>query len=167
MDSFYLKPYHAIHWLENPGGLEIKSSGAATHAPSGTEESAFKDHIITTMPGVYRAVAGDLDDDGDMDIAACAYIPESKLRSDKAAVYDSLIWLEQRKPGEFVRHVVDRSNRGHMALDVGDTDRDGDLDIVVGGYGNQPGENTSWFAVWKNEGKRDATTSTRPPANSP
>ena len=134
MDSFYLKPYHAIHWLENTGDLK------------------FQDHVLTTMPGVYRAVGGDLDNDGDMDIAACAYIPKSKLRIDKAAEYDSLVWLEQQSPGVFARHVLERSGRGHMALDLGDVDHDGDLDIVVGGYGHQQTEDGAWLTIWNNQG---------------
>ena len=55
-DDHLAKPFHSVQWLENEGSFP------------------FTHHHLTSMPGVYRAVSGDIDLDGDMDIAAVALI---------------------------------------------------------------------------------------------
>ncbi len=137
LDSFYLKPYHAIHWLENTGSFP------------------FVRHEIATMPGVMRALATDLDGDSDMDIVACAYVPEASLRSD-VVDYDSLLWIEQRSKTEFVRHTLERSRRGHMAMEVHDFDHDGRPDIAVGNFVNHAQESREWIRVWWNQRRQQA-----------
>ena len=52
---FLLKPYHCIQWLENKGNMTFDTS-------------------LTPMYGVHRAVAGDLDGDGDLDIVAVSLL---------------------------------------------------------------------------------------------
>ena len=113
-DSFYLKPYHAVRWLENRGRFP------------------FTEHELTRMPGVSKAIAADLDGDGDLDIAAAAYIPVNVLNRAGQTRYDSLIWLEQTSSGKFTRHRIEQSKDGHLALEVGDFNGDGRLDLGVG-----------------------------------
>lgn len=113
-DSFYLKPYHAVRWLENRGRFP------------------FTPHQLTRMPGVSKAIAADLDGDGDLDIAAAAFIPKRVLNQAGQTKYDTLIWLEQTQPGKFQRHRVERSSNGHLALELGDFNGDGKLDLAVG-----------------------------------
>ena len=55
-DDGIVKPYHGIQWLENTGTYP------------------FVEHSIAGMPGVHRAVAVDMDGDGDLDIVACALL---------------------------------------------------------------------------------------------
>ena len=84
LDSFFIKPFHGIRWLENEGRYP------------------FTDRLLHTMPGACRALAGDLDSDGDQDIVACAYIPTKLRQSLKNPHYDSVIWLEQTSQGKFL-----------------------------------------------------------------
>lgn len=119
LDSFYLKPYHAVHWIENQG--------------SGN----WHDHILTNMPGVMRALPSDLDGDGDLDIVAVACVPENLVAQHGGVTLDSLIWLEQTSTGVFERHALERQDCNHAALEIADFDGDGDLDLAVGNFTQQ------------------------------
>jgi hypothetical protein len=111
LDDQVVKPYHGISWLENRGDFP------------------FQSHRLTDLHGVHYAKAADLDGDGDLDIAACVFLPFVKRDTPGA---DSIIWLEQTAPGEFKQWSIEGSNYVHPTLDVGDFDADGDDDVVVG-----------------------------------
>ncbi|HEY2251771.1 MAG TPA: VCBS repeat-containing protein [Planctomycetaceae bacterium] len=129
-DSFYLKPFHSIRWLENRGTYP------------------FADHFLAAMPGVHRALACDLDGDGDLDIAACSLLPDQLFGRQKSSGYDSLLWLEQTAPGTFARHSLEQGTYEHAALAAGDFDGDGDIDLAVGRFAEQAG--LPPIAVWWN-----------------
>lgn len=112
-DSALVKPYHGILWLENRGELN------------------FVEHRLTQFPGVHRALAADLDGDGDMDIVSTSLLPHKVFRGEKKSDYDSVIWLEQTTPGKFRRHSIERGVPVHSALTLGDFDSDGDIDLAV------------------------------------
>ncbi len=131
-DDGVVKPYHGIQWLENKGGYP------------------FVEHTIAQMPGVHRAVAADLDGDGDLDIVACALLAGGSDVDEKTL--PALVWLEQTKPGTFVRHTIEMGFPRHATLAVGDIDGDGDIDIVTGYFSiNTP--MSAWVDVWVNTGK--------------
>jgi hypothetical protein len=139
LDDFLLKPYHGIRWLENRGNL------------------VFREHELANLPGVHRALAADIDGDGDLDVVACAYVqfkmPGGQTVDPRArdqARMPSLVWLEQTSPGRFERHTLEQGGH-HVALDVADYDHDGDPDIVVGHFRTAGGP---WVEVWENVTKK-------------
>jgi hypothetical protein len=132
-DDDIVKPYHAIQWLENVGGLQ------------------FRPHHLAGMPGVHRAMAADLDGDGDLDIVAGALLAGGSDRDESQM--PSLVWLEQKRRGVFERHTLSMGAPRHATLDVADIDGDGDADIVAGVMTPDP-KATAWVEVWENQRKK-------------
>lgn len=130
---YLLKPYHSVQWLENKGNL------------------TFEHHPLTPMYGVHRAVAADLDGDGDLDIVAVCYLPAENFKQRVEQQLDSIIVLEQIAPGVFSRHTVETENCDYVSCAVGDVFGSGRLDIVTGNFTNQPLKYA--LTIWKNLGK--------------
>ena len=139
LDSMYLKPFHAVQWLENTGSYP------------------FTRHKLAGMPGAYRARAVDLDGDGDRDVVACAIFSHrgrQPLETADRPLY-SLVWLEQAAPGRFVQHpLLTMDEMGFMTLEVGDFDGDGRIDIAAGQFASPTQSGDGWITVWWNEGPR-------------
>ena len=136
-DDGFVKPYHGIQWLENTGTYP------------------FVEHTIAAMAGVHRAVAADVDGDGDLDIVACALLAGGSDQDE--SVLPALVWLEQTKPGVFVKHTIEMGFPRHATLDVADLDGDGALDIVTGYFSiGKPAPN--WIDVWMNQKKKPIRT---------
>ncbi len=131
-DSYELKPYHGIQWLENDGRFP------------------YQLHRVADMPGVHRALAGDLDGDGDMDIAAASMLPANTLRELEPGMVDSVIWLEQIDGGQFARRAVQADRCNYASLELADLDHDGDLDIVTGSFRKTASESMPFLNVWLN-----------------
>ncbi|HTV01666.1 MAG TPA: VCBS repeat-containing protein [Luteitalea sp.] len=134
-DDFVLKPYHGITWLENTGTFP------------------YTEHGVATLPGAHRALAADLDGDGDLDIAACALVAGGGGAQE--ATLPAVVWLEQTTPGTWARHTIKAGTPAHATLDIGDVDRDGRPDLVVGSFAFGPAMD-SVVDVWGNgqHGKR-------------
>ena len=110
MDEIPLaKPYHGLRWLENREGVLVT-------------------HELAKMPGCYRAVACDLDGDGDLDIAASSLNPQWDLHD-----FPSLIWLENDGRQGFTARRLLSSPANLASLVAGDFDGDGFPDLIVGG----------------------------------
>ena len=106
-----------VAWYENDGSL----------IPVWTE------HVITTNAnGVRTVVAGDIDGDGNIDVASASYI------DDKIAWYES---DGAATPG-FTEHVVTTSTLGAMSVEIADVDADGNLDLVTASYADGK---IAWF----------------------
>lgn len=134
LDDHLLKPYHGVSWLENQGGMK------------------FVRRPIGALYACERAVAGDLDGDGDVDVVAVAFLPEVPPERQKALDLDSVVWFE-RTPEGWTRRVIEKHRAWHPTVALADHDADGRMDIVVGNYvwlleGGTPLVEDDWVTVF-------------------
>ena len=132
-DDTLAKPYHGIKWLENKGVFP------------------FTVHHVAAMPGCYRAVAGDIDGDGDKDIAAVSYLSAEEVAKYAVDTFDAVAWFEQQSDGSFDRHSMQKNLCQAATCALTDWDLDGDLDLIVppSATDHQP---KSGLTVFMNEG---------------
>jgi hypothetical protein len=132
-DDFILKPYHGVTLLENRGSFP------------------YTPRPIAALPGAHRAMAADFDGDGDLDIAAAAMVAGGGGPAE--ATLPGVVWLEQTAPGTWARHPIRIGTPSYATLDVGDIDRDGRPDLVVGAFAFGPAMD-SVIDVWRNKKAR-------------
>ncbi len=128
-DDFVVKPYHGITLLENTGTYP------------------YTPRPIAALPGAHRAMAADLDGDGDLDIAAAAMVFGGGGPNE--ASLPGVVWLEQTARHTWVRHTIKVGTPAYATLDIGDVDRDGRPDLIVGGFAFGPAMD-GVVDVWRN-----------------
>ena len=82
-----------------------------------------------TLKQPHCLVAIDLDHDGDVDAATCAY-------GDKL-----VMWFENDGKGDFTAHIIGQDQESYDIRAV-DIDVDGDLDLLIAGRGSS---NVVWY----------------------
>ena len=109
----------------------------------------FKESWFYPLNGAFKCVAADFDHDGDLDIAAISFFPDYDKSPEESFVY-----LENIGGMKFKPHTFPDSYRGRwLAMDVGDLDGDGDLDIVLGGAYKVPFKTPqSFIDRWQKDG---------------
>jgi hypothetical protein len=135
---FILKPYHGVQWLENKGNLK------------------FEHHPLTPMYGVHRAIGADFAGKELKDIVAVNFLPSDAFKQRKEKKLDSVIYLEQIAPGQFVRHSLEQITCDHTTCAAGDIFGTGRIDFVTGSF-VADGESNLGVTIWKNLGPRKGT----------
>ncbi len=143
LDALHVKPYHSVQWLENTGGFP------------------FRHHAIAALPGVHRAVAADMDGDGDLDVVAATFLPQSQFPERHELGLDSVVWLEQFAPGRFVPHSLETITCDHATLAVVDFNGDGLPDLMTGNLTLDGATGppkfpplAGWITIWENTATR-------------
>ena len=138
--STVLKPYHGIYIFMNDG------------------HGQFNQRYFYPVDGCYRAMAKDMDGDGDLDIAAIAYFADFARQPEEGFVY-----LENRGQLKFLPHSIPGTECGRwINMDVADVDGDGRPDILLANCSVGPGfikSATDWkkgpaFLLLRNCSKR-------------
>jgi hypothetical protein len=134
-----LKPFHGVRWLENRGGFP------------------FTEHFLGAMPGVMRALAADVDGDGDRDIVAVSYLSSTTFSEAAIGKLDSIVLFEQTLPGSFEWHAIETGRHEHMTCTLGDWKGDDKMRLITGTFG-MPDEagNRPAFTIWEPGPRRNA-----------
>ncbi len=80
----------------------------------------FTRHLLIQQYSMNNLDAGDLDNDGAVDLVTCEH----------KGPYLRLQWWRNDGSGNFVMYEIDRGKEGHLGARLFDLDEDGDLDIV-------------------------------------
>ena len=105
-----VKGYHGIRIFLNDGHYQ------------------FSEELFLPLPGAFKAIIEDYDQDGDNDIAAISYFPDYNQE-----VIQDFVLFRNDGSDSFTREVLGESNQGKwLTMDAGDMDGDGDVDIVLG-----------------------------------
>ena len=128
-DSYYVKPYHGIRWLENNGKLQ------------------FTAHEIQRMPGVHKVAVSDFDADGDLDLVACSLLPKDLLDKSEKKDLPSVVLFTNDSEQNFSASLLEEASCNHASTMFSDINTDGKIDVVVGNF-NEPGKDRSRLTVF-------------------
>ncbi len=131
-DSYFVKPYHGIRWLENKG------------------DGDFEPHILTDLPGAQYATLGDADGDGDIDVVGVSLMPEFLRTAHRDLQFASVVYLENDGNQNFRGSALEYDDCNHASCVFFDVDQDGDLDLVVSNFLAETNTTTDPVTIWNN-----------------
>lgn len=132
--SFLLRPHHGVRWLENLGGM------------------SFEPRDLLSLYGAFGAQAGDIDQDGDLDVLVVSMFNDWSDPSRQ-----SIFWLENDGAQRFTPHGLGSSPSHLVTAALGDLDGDGRLDAVTGGmHVTAPFDRIGRITLWRNLGETEA-----------
>ena len=143
-DSYFLKPYHGIRWLE-------RVSGPSDESPDPSLDFHFVEHLLAEMPGVQHVGVGDLDSDGDPDLIGAAFLPWNLQTEHRETRLVSLVQLRNEGAGKFTVTPLEIGPCVHAATLLFDADGDGDLDLLVGGFHAEEQRVRRSVGFWRNQ----------------
>jgi squalene-hopene/tetraprenyl-beta-curcumene cyclase len=121
---------HQVVWYEN--------TGEPRAIPT------WKPHKVGLLPYAFEATAGDIDGDGDLDIAATAW-----------SKGDRVVWFENSGDGRWSQHVVRTDFRAANQVILADLNGDGHVDIVASADdGSRRVQGSLEVRWWRNDGRR-------------
>lgn len=129
-DSSFTQPHHGLYLLTNNG-------------------EDFDVTCLGTQVAAMSCAAGDIDNDGDVDLVVGSFIPEGAALSDSEA-YPALKVYTQTESGQFKSSVLKAGNCTHTGIALHDIDGDGDQDLVVGHFHDQSSGDRPAVTLWAN-----------------
>jgi hypothetical protein len=131
--SYTMKPYHGLRVFINDG------------------KNKFSEALFYPINGATRVLVKDFDEDGDLDLAVCAYFPDYL-----GSPTQSFVYLENRAAAkfEFAAHTFPEAVGGRwLVMAAGDADGDGDVDLALGSFPHSPTPTPQIFqADWQKTG---------------
>lgn len=114
--SVIFKNYHGVYIFLGNGTMQFEQS------------------YFYPMNGAFKALTSDFDGDGDLDIAAISFFADYVKQP-----YEGFLYFEQTSTMKFKVSTNPDTYKGRwLTMDVGDIDKDGDDDIVLGNFSVGP-----------------------------
>lgn len=112
-------------------------------------KNRFDEGWFYPLNGAVKGIARDFDTDGDLDIAAISFFPDYEKSPRESFVYLENKGSMKFEPTTFAQCVAGR----WVAMDAGDLDGDGDIDLALGSYIRAPTPAPDFLRrIWEKQG---------------